>query len=161
LASTRWKKSNLQERIAPNPGTIGKFIPSLRDRAQEVRFRASRATAEQRETRATLILFIIVNSSFAVIDVILYPEVLKDLLLLRLVLANAVLVAFLALSFVPGLKRRIAPIFFVVTFLYVVFYAFFCETANAPPLYVSGIVMLFFGIYTIAPLRYAEAVVLG
>jgi len=59
----------------------------LRDRAQEVRFRASRATAEQRETRATLILFIIVNSSFAVIDVILYPEVLKDLLLLRLVLA--------------------------------------------------------------------------
>ncbi len=151
----------MQEQIAPSTGTIGKFIPYFRARAEEVGFRASRAAAELRETRVTLILFIAVNSSFAVVDAWLFPEDLMRLLLLRLGLANAVLVALLALSFVPRLTRRIAPFFYAATCLYVIFYAFFCEIAHAPPLYISGVVMLFFGVYTIAPLRYAEAVMLG
>ena len=161
MAGTCSGQNSLQKQTSLNTALIGKFIPNLRDRAEEVGFRASRAAVELRDTRATLFLFIAVNSSFAVVDVWLYPEILIHLLLLRLGMANAVLVALLAFTFVPHLAQRSALLFFTATFSYVIFYAFFCEVAHAPPLYVSGVVMLFFGVYAIAPLRYAEAVLLG
>lgn len=151
----------MHERNTADVGEIGKFIPNFHDSAEESRFRTSRAAAELRDTRSTLLLFIAVSSSFAPLDVWLFPEDLTRLLLLRLGLVNAVLVAALALTFVPWLARRTALLTFAVTIFYVVFYALFTDIADAPPLYISGVVMLFFGIYAIAPLRYAVAVCLG
>ena len=81
--------------------------------------------------------------------------------MLRLGLVSAVLVAALALTFVPWLARNNFLLTFAVTIFYVVFYALFTDIADAPPLYISGVVLLFFGIYAIAPLRYAIAVCLG
>ena len=151
----------MQEHSQPDEGAIGKFVPNFQDHAEEVRFRASRAAGEFRETRATLVLFVVVSSSFAPLDAWLFTEDLTRLLVLRLGLVNAVLVAALALTFVPWLARNTFLLTSAVTILYVVFYALFTDIADAPPLYISGIVMLFFGIYAIAPVRYAVAVCLG
>ena len=141
----------MQEHSQPDEGAIGKFVPNFQDHAEEVRFRASRAAGKFRETRATLVLFVVVSSSFAPLDAWLFTEDLTRLLVLRLGLVNAVLVAALALTFVPWLARNTFLLTSAVTILYVVFYALFTDIADAPPLYISGIVMLFFGIYAIAP----------
>ena len=151
----------MQKHSQLDEGAIGKFVPNFRDNAEEVRFRASRAAGELRDTRSTLVLFVAVSSSFAPLDAWLFSEDLTRLLVLRLGLVNAVLVAALALTFVPWVARRTALLTFAVTVFYVVFYALFTDIAEAPPLYISGIVMLFFGIHAIAPLRYAVAVCLG
>ena len=99
-----------------------------------MRFRSSRAAAELRDTRSTVLLFIAVSSSFAPLDVWLFTEDLTRLLVLRLGLVNAVLVAFLALTFAPWLARRTFLLTFAITIFYVVFYALFTDIADAPPL---------------------------
>ncbi len=151
----------MQKLSLPDAGAIGKFVPNFHDGAQERHFRGARAAAELRDTRAILALFIGVNSAFAPLDVWLFRDDLTLLLLLRLALVNAVLGAALALTFIPWLARRITSISFAVILSYAVFFALFNEIAHAPPLYISGIVMLFFGTYAIAPLRYTQAVILG
>ena len=151
----------MPERGTPDEAVIGKFIPNFRDGSEELRFRSSRAAAELRDTRSTVLLFIAVSSSFAPLDVWLFTENLTRLLVLRLGLVNAVLVAVLALTFVPWLARRTFLLTFAITIFYVIFYALFTDIADAPPLCISGVVLLFFGIYAIAPLRYAVAVGLG
>ena len=108
-----------------------------------------------------MLLFIAVSSSFVPLDVWLFTEDLTRLLVLRFGLVNAVLVAILALIFAPWLARRTFLLTFAITIFYVVFYALFTDIADAPPLCISGVVLLFFGIYAIAPLRYAVAIGLG
>ncbi len=151
----------MPENSVPTNAVFGRLIPNFTDKAAEAEFRSARAAAEIRDTRATIGLLIGVNSSFAGLDVLLFEHDLTLLLILRLVLANGVLFAALALSFNTWVAQRISLTTITVTLLYVVFYAIFCSIADAPPIFVAGIVMLFFGIYVVTPLRYAHAVVLG
>lgn len=151
----------MQDQKAPGENPFGRLIPYFNDKSDEAKFRSARAPAVLRDTRATLGLFIGVNSSFSILDSLLFEQDLTLLLLLRLVLANGVLVLFLALSFTPWMIRHINITTFVVALLYVPFYAAFCAVADAPPLFVSGIAILIFGVYVIVPLRYIEAVILG
>jgi len=151
----------LQDQTAPGGNPFGRLIPYFNDKAEEAKFRSARAPAELRDTRAILGLFIGVNSAVSIIDALLFEQDLTFLLLLRLILANGVLVIFLALSFSPWIVRRINILTKSVILLYIPFYAVFCDIAEAPPIFVSGIAILFFGTYVIAPLRYVEAVAIG
>jgi adenylate cyclase len=140
---------------------IGKYIPCLRDRADEARFRTARAPADLRDTRATTILFIAVNSGFCALDFWLFPDHQMLLLWLRLGVVNVVLAAFFALSFMPALAHRTNWLTMAAVLSYVVFYAIFTHIVGAPLIYVSGIVMLFFGTYGIGFFRYVEALFIG
>lgn len=151
----------MQDRIEPTEGTIGKFIPNLSDIAEEQRFRSGRVAVELRETRAIFVLFIAVNSSFSALDAWLFSEDISHLLLLRLGLANAVVAATVLLTFVPWLTRQTVALTFAASYFYIVFYALFTDIAQASPLYISGIIMLFFSIYAMVPFRYTEALLLG
>ena len=71
-------------------GKVGKIMPYLCDRAEEKCFRAARAAAELRDSRATFLLVIAINSAFSGPDIWLFPEDLTLLLWLRLGLVNVV-----------------------------------------------------------------------
>ncbi|MDP6589581.1 MAG: adenylate/guanylate cyclase domain-containing protein [Alphaproteobacteria bacterium] len=151
----------MQEPGVAEEGAIGKFVPNFLDRVEEMRFRAARAAVELRDLRAVMVLFIAVNSFFAPLDAWLFGEDLTRILLLRLALANAALGAILALTFIPWLARRIAVVTFASVLFYVVFYALFNAVADAPPIFISGIALVFFGTYAVAPVRYTQAVILA
>lgn len=150
----------MHKKGAPAGGAFGRFVPNFTDTAEEARFRNARAPAELRDTRATLGLFIAVNSAFSISDILLFGQDLT-LLLMRLALANGVLALLLALCFTPWGAKRANLLTFAVVLLYLPFYALFCDIAEAPPIYIAGVALLFFGVYAVPPLRYAEAVVLG
>ncbi|MBT3927892.1 MAG: adenylate/guanylate cyclase domain-containing protein [Rhodospirillaceae bacterium] len=142
-------------------GKVGKIMPYLCDRAEEKCFRAARAAAELRDSRATFLLVIAINSAFSGPDIWLFPEDLTLLLWLRLGLVNVVFGVIFALSFIPVLARRVTLLMMATVLLYTVFYAFFNQAAGAPPIYVSGIVIMYIGIYAVGVFRYAEALFLG
>ena len=145
----------------PNGAAFGRLSTNFIDAAEEKRFRSSRAPAELRDIRATLGLFIAINSSFAPLDLVLFDQDLTLLLMLRLLLVNGVLAILLALSFTPWGRRRFNLLAVAAVSFYIVFYAAFFAIGEAPAIFISGTAMLVLGVYMIAPLRYGVAIALG
>lgn len=159
--SDKFNRETAPEQGMPNGAAFGRLSTNFIDAAEEKRFRSSRAPAELRDIRATLGLFIAINSSFAPLDLVLFDQDLTLLLMLRLLLVNGVLAILLALSFTPWGRRRFNLLAVAAVSFYIVFYAAFFAIGEAPAIFISGTAMLVLGVYMIAPLRYGVAIALG
>jgi adenylate cyclase len=131
------------------------------DAAVEGRFLAERRARDLRYVRLALVLAIVLNSNFALVDSLLFSRNFDLILWLRLALMNLFMAGLLALSFARYLRSRHMLLMATLGLAYTAFYAAVNALGDAPDMYVAGYMLIVFGIYVMFSFTFVLGTVVG
>lgn len=143
---------------APNLETLW---VRFKDHALEDEYRDAQRPNKRRQLRITILIVIVLNSAFALLDPFIFSEVRGPVMFFRLVVINGALLGLIGLSLLDYFYKNWPALLAIAALLITAFFTTINAIGQVSEGIVAGFTLVVLGIYVLLPFYFSHGLVAG